>query len=442
MDPVAALDRIAFLLERDGAPTYRVRAFRGASAAVAAMPPEELRRRAERAGGLEEVKGLGPKTAAVVREALAGERPAYLTRLAEGAADAVPGRRAARGCGCGPRCAATAICTPTGPTAAARSRRWPAPRWSWATSGRRSPTTPPADRRRGLTAERLRAQLEVVAEVGGRLGGSFRLLTGIECDILADGALDQNAELLDRLDVVVASVHSKLRMDRDEMTRRMISAISNPLVDVLGHCTGRLVSGKLRPESEFDADLVFAACERFGVAVEINSRPDRLDPPRRLLRKAVEAGVLFSIDSDAHAPGQLDWQIHGCARAEECGVPLSGSSTPGTWRPCCAGPAPARCRRRPPRAEPVPGPRAARGGRAGPSCPVRLRPGDTAASAARSRAAWVPSSGTSSRRAWRNARMPDGVSSEPGGRARRAGRRRVTVFRLRPLLNGLSGAGW
>jgi putative hydrolase len=105
------------------------------------------------------------------------------------------------------------------------------------------------------------------------------------------------------------------------MTRRMVAAIANPDMDVLGHCTGRLVVGRGRPESEFDAEIVFEACRRFGVAVEINSRPERLDPPRRLLRQAVEAGCVFSIDTDAHAPGQLDWQPYGCARAEECGVP-------------------------------------------------------------------------------------------------------------------------
>ena len=77
-----------------------------------------------------------------------------------------------------------------------------------------------------------------------------------------------------------------------------------------------------RPESEFDAELVFAACEQFGVAVEINSRPERLDPPKRLLRLAVEAGCLFAIDTDAHAPGQLDWQPYGCERAAACGVPV------------------------------------------------------------------------------------------------------------------------
>jgi putative hydrolase len=108
------------------------------------------------------------------------------------------------------------------------------------------------------------------------------------------------------------------------MTPRMVAAVANPHTDVLGHCTGRLVTGGrgTRPESQFDADIVFAACAQFGVAVEINSRPERLDPPKRLLRLAVEAGCLTSIDTDAHAPGQLDWQHHGCERAARCGVPV------------------------------------------------------------------------------------------------------------------------
>ena len=130
------------------------------------------------------------------------------------------------------------------------------------------------------------------------------------------------AELLAQLDVVVASVHSKLRMPRAEMTKRMLTAVANPYINVLGHCTGRMVTGnRKRPESEFDADAVFAACAENGVAVEINSRPERLDPPLRLLRKAVEAGCVFTIDTDAHAPGQLDWLDNGCERAAACEVP-------------------------------------------------------------------------------------------------------------------------
>ncbi len=157
----------------------------------------------------------------------------------------------------------------------------------------------------------------------------FRILTGIEVDINEDGTLDQEDELLDELDVVVASVHSKLRMERAPMTERMLLAVANPHVDILGHCTGRLVVGRGRPESEFDADLIFAACLRFGTAVEVNSRPERLDPPKRLLRRAVEMGCLLSIDTDAHAPGQLEWQHNGAERAAECGA--TADQVVNTW---------------------------------------------------------------------------------------------------------------
>jgi putative hydrolase len=173
---------------------------------------------------------------------------------------------------------------------------------------------------RGLSADRLRQQLVTSAALGPRLA-PFRLLTGIEVDILEDGALDQDPELLAEVDVVVASVHSKLAMDAAAMTRRMLAAVRDPHTDILGHCTGRLMGGKRRPPSSFDAETVFTACAEVGVAVEINSRPERLDPPRDLLALAVDIGCLFSIDSDAHAPGQLDWQPYGCAKAGECGLP-------------------------------------------------------------------------------------------------------------------------
>ena len=174
---------------------------------------------------------------------------------------------------------------------------------------------------RGLTAERLRQQLQITRDLDAAMA-PFRVLQGIEVDILDDGGLDQDDDLLAELDVVVASVHSKLRSDSETMTHRMVGAIANRRTNVLGHCTGRLIEGErgTRPESSFDAEVVFEACRAFDVAVEINSRPERRDPPSRLLELAIETGCLFSIDTDAHAPGQLEFIAYGCERAEALGL--------------------------------------------------------------------------------------------------------------------------
>ena len=172
----------------------------------------------------------------------------------------------------------------------------------------------------GLSPERLVAQLDEIERLNVELA-PFRILTGIEVDINEDGALDQEPELLARLDVVVGSVHSALRSEARAMTVRMVTALANPHLDILGHCTGRMVTGKRkRPESAFDPEIVFAAADRFDKAIEINSRPERLDPPKRLLRLAIESGCRVAIDSDAHAPGQMAWLVNGCERAFLTGV--------------------------------------------------------------------------------------------------------------------------
>lgn len=318
MDPVAALKRVAYLLERERAEARRATAFRKAAARLESLQARELEQRLG-AGTLTELRDVGPKTAAVAMEAARGKVPAYLEGLEERAGTPLAeGGEEVRGWLRGDLHSHSEW-SDGGTPIIDMARAAVELGHDYLALTDHSPRLTVA---RGLSPERLREQLDVVEELNADLA-PFRILTGIEVDILEDGELDQEPELLARLDVVVASVHSKLRADSRAMTRRMVAAVEHPLVDVLGHCTGRLVTGGrgTRPESDFDSEAVFRACLDNDVAVELNSRPERLDPPMRLLERVVELGCRVAIDTDAHAPGQLEFLDHGCARAAEAGVP-------------------------------------------------------------------------------------------------------------------------
>ncbi|MEO5679083.1 MAG: PHP domain-containing protein, partial [Acidimicrobiales bacterium] len=273
-DAVAALERIAYLLEERLEPPYRVRAFRGAAASLKRAGPAEVAR-LHAAGQLTDLAGIGEKTAKVVDEALRGEVPGYLSRLEDERPDpgALPGsalRARLRG-----DCHSHSDWSDGGSPIREMAAAARALGHEYLVLTDHSPRLTVAH---GLDRGRLLEQLDVVDEVNAEVaaevavegGPPFRLLTGIEVDIYEDGGLDQDADLLERLDLVVASVHSKLRMEAPAMTRRLCVALANPHMDVLGHCTGRMVTGKGRPESTFDAELVFEAARSFDKAVEIN----------------------------------------------------------------------------------------------------------------------------------------------------------------------------
>ncbi len=311
---LAGLAEAMRLMDRGLAARQKVQAFSRAAEVIGTLEPDEIAARVA-ASTLTELDGIGPSTSSVISDSVLGKPSAYLAKL-EASSVVDPGvggpiRELLKG-----DCHSHTVWSDGGATVEQMARAAMALGHEYLVVTDHSPRLTIAH---GLSPERLAAQLDEIAEVNARLA-PFRILTGMEVDILVDGSLDLPDELLARLDVVVASVHSKLSMPAPEMTRRMVMAVASPHVDILGHCTGRKVVGTGRAQSKFDADLVFAACAQFDTAVEINCRPERQDPPEELLALALEWNCWISIDTDAHAPGQLEWQPYGCDKAVRCGV--------------------------------------------------------------------------------------------------------------------------
>ena len=311
----AALRRAVYYLDRSLAPTPKVRAFRTALAVVEGLDDAELDRRLAE-GSITELDGIGPSTGAVITEAFRDPGPkGYLAKLA----------------------ASTALAAGEGAELRTRLRGDCHLHSTWSDGGASieemartaidlgheyivlTDHSPRLTIAHGLSQERLDEQ-RVEVERLNELLSPFRILRGVEVDILEDGTLDHADDVLAGLDIVVASVHSKLKMPAEQMTRRMVMAVANPHVDILGHCTGRQIVGTPRAPSAFDAEIVFAACAKFGTAVEINCRPERQDPPDELLELALDWDCYVSIDTDAHAPGQMEWQISGCDKAVRHGI--------------------------------------------------------------------------------------------------------------------------
>jgi len=328
------LDEVAFEMERRRVPTRKVEAFRKAARVAREVGDDELRS-LERKGGLQSLPGIGASTASVIVDALHGEASNYLERLVAAHPFPEPTVGADLLAQLKGECHLHTDWSDGGAPllTMARAARALGHEWMVCTDH-----TKAAYYAGGLDLERLVAQVALVADVNETLRAeaqageapAFHVFAGCECDILEGGALDHPDEVLEMLDIVVASVHSRLGEDESAMTRRLRAAVENPHVDILGHCTGRLVEGKGRAPSRFDAKEVFAAAAANDTAIEINCRPERLDPPRDLLRAAVELGATFAIDTDAHAPGQLSWQVYGVDRAVECGVTADRVINTGT----------------------------------------------------------------------------------------------------------------
>lgn len=181
----------------------------------------------------------------------------------------------------------------------------------------------------GLSIERHKQQATEIKKIQKQLGDEILILHGSEVEIKADGSLDYPDEFLASLDLVVASLHSSLRQPREKVTQRLLNAIRNPHVDIIGHPTGREIPD--REGADLDMDAIFQAAAESGVALEINAHPSRLDLDDAFARRAKDLGVLISINTDAHADDGFDVLHYGIATARRAW--LESKDVINTWTP-------------------------------------------------------------------------------------------------------------
>ena len=319
----AALLQAVYYLDRELAPSTKVRAFIRALATVDALSDDELVERTK-SQTLTELDGIGPSTSEVITDGVLDRPSSYLeklevrTRIPIGAGGEI--REALRG-----DCHMHSMWSDGAAPIATMAEAARALGHEYMVLTDHSARLTIAH---GLDEKRIRKQLDELAEINAQMA-PFRVLSGLEVDILEDGSLDLSDDLLGDLDVVVGSVHSKFRMPREDMTRRLVMAIASPHVDMIGHITNRKVVGGGRNGSDFDPEIVFAACARFDTAIEINCRPERQDPPEELVALARQWDLKFCINTDAHAPGQLEWQPYGCDKLAQ--LDIGAESVINTW---------------------------------------------------------------------------------------------------------------
>lgn len=313
-EAAAVLAEIAYRLRHDPEQAFRARAYGNAAATLNRLKPDLVQLRSE--GRLESIPGIGSGIAKVLAELLDTGTSAYAEELREAVGDpvAIPLEAGVNAALLKGDLHSHTDWSDGGSTVLEMARAAQARGYSYLAITDHSPRMTIVN---GLGPERLAAQAAEIRRAMEQLPG-FRILRGIECDILEDGSLDLPDEVLAELEAVVISPHIKLKMEPAAMTERMLRAVSNPHADIVGHPTGRMLGR--RPGATYDFEAVFRQAAKSHTALEIDTDPARMDLSPELARLAADCGCMLSLDSDAHAPDQFAYVDAGAWMARQAGI--------------------------------------------------------------------------------------------------------------------------